>query len=549
MNPSLTLCLAAFLVLPVALSQQSAQHPAPQANPALVHQVQQAAEAAQHGDASKALSLTNTIVEQHPTFEPALKLQGMLLEQAGRTAEASVAYQKALKLAPNDAEILYSLGVSELVNGHYPASITLLTRHLKLKPRDSDALFYLAQALHFNNDNPLALTTIRQALKLDPNNPAIWQKYGEFLFTSGNNQEALQWLQKAKKADPSLNHIDYDLGAAQLKLMDLASASQSLNHAVQLHPNDQNALALLASAELKQGHWQQAKEAYQNFLASKPEDPEALLGLGQCEVALKDNQAAIDTLNNVLRIDPRQLQAHFYLSRAYAALGNSDESQHQAALHQLMMQQATFVRADETEQREAAIQPQIRQRLKARREDEAIKLYQDHFKQASATLADAYTYIGKIYLFSGNTQDGLRCLNHALQLQPTVRGARTYEGLLDLKQGDLDAAEKQFQSELANDPSYQTAIAEMGEVRYREGQWAEAVDYLNRSRTMTPELLYMQADADFHLGNIKDADLTLETAAAYGRDNPHLMQGILDLLKRNGQSQLAEQLSATPRPN
>ena len=537
-------CVTFALAVSPAVSQ-----PAPQANATLMHQMQQAAEAAQHGDASKALALTNAIVEQHPAFEPALKMQGMLLEQSGRNAEASVAYQKALKLAPNDADILYSLGVFELVSSHYPESIALLTHHLKLKPRDSDAFFYLAQAHHLNNDNALALTSIRQALKLDPNNPSVWQKYGEFLLTSGETQEATQWLLKAQKADPSLNHIDYDLGSAQLKLMDLASAAQSLNRAVQLHPNDENSLALLASAELKQGHWQQAKEAFHNFLTTKPENPEALLGLGQCEVALKDNQAAIDTLNNVLLIDPRQLQAHFYLSRAYAALGKSEESQHEAALHHLMMEQATFVRTDETEQRESAIQAETRQLLKAHHEAEALKLYQDHFKQASATLADAYTYIGKINLFSGHTADGLRCLHHALQLQPTVRGARTYEGILNLKQGDLDAAEKLFQAELANDPSYQTAIAELGEVRYRQGKWSEASDYLAKSKTMTPELLYMQADADFHLGNIKDADLTLETASAYGRDNAHLMQGILDLLKRNGQTELAEHLAPTPHPN
>jgi tetratricopeptide (TPR) repeat protein len=530
----------------MAISQPA--KPASQSDPALLRQLQQATQAAQQRDSSKALTLTNAIVDQHPNFEPALKLQGMLLEQAGRSAEASIAYQKALKLAPNDADILYSLGVFELLSGHYAESIASLNHHLKIKPRDSDALFYLAQAHHLNHENQLALTAIREALKLDPNNPSMWQKYGEFLSSAGQNQEALPWLQKAQHADPSLDHIDYDLGAADLQLMDLPAATQNLTHAVQLHPTDQNALALLASAEVKQGHWAEAKRAYQDFLVSKPEDAESLLGLGHCEVELKDYQASIDTLSTVLRLDPRQLQAHFYLAHAYAGLGKSEDSQHETALHHLMMEQATFVRADETEQREAAILAETRQLLKAHHEAEALNLYQDHFKQASATLADAYTYIGKIYLFMGSTQDGLRCLHHAIALQPTVRGARTYEGMLDLKLGDLDGAEKQFQTELANDPSYQTAIAEMGEVRYHQGKWSEASDYLAKSRTMTPELLYMQADADFHLGNIQDADLTLETASAYGRDNPHLMQGILDLLKRNGQTDLAAHLAPTPHP-
>src|ERR1700744_3393906 len=109
----------------------------------------------------------------------------------------------------------------------------------------------------------------------------------------------------------------------------------------------------------------------------------------------------------------------------------------------------------------------------------------------------------QLYLFAGKTEDGLRCLNHGLKIQPAVRGAHTYEGILALKQGDLGAAEKQFEAELANDPSYQLAIAEMGEVRYHQERWADAAEHLAKSRTMTPELLYMLCDAYFHLGKIE----------------------------------------------
>jgi uncharacterized hydantoinase/oxoprolinase family protein len=62
---------------------------------------------------------------------------------------------------------------------------------------------------------------------------------------------------------------------------------------------------------------------------------------------------------------------------------------------------------------------------------------------------------------------------------------------------------------------------------------------------MTPELLYMLCDSYFHLGKIADADLTAETAAAYGRNNPVLMKGLIDLLQRNGQTELAQRLSAS----
>jgi hypothetical protein len=61
---------------------------------------------------------------------------------------------------------------------------------------------------------------------------------------------------------------------------------------------------------------------------------------------------------------------------------------------------------------------------------------------------------------------------------------------------------------------------------------------------MTPELLYMLCDSYFHLGNVEDADLNAEALASYARNKPDVRQGLMDLLMRNGQSDLAKRLSA-----
>ncbi len=84
----------------------------------------------------------------------------------------------------------------------------------------------------------------------------------------------------------------------------------------------------------------------------------------------------------------------------------------------------------------------------------------------------------------------------------------------------------------------------MGEVRYRQQLWSDAAEQLAKSRTMTPELLYMLCDSYFHLGKASDADLTAETMAAYGRNNPQIMKELNELLVRNGQTELAQRLSA-----
>jgi tetratricopeptide (TPR) repeat protein len=182
--------------------------------------------------------------------------------------------------------------------------------------------------------------------------------------------------------------------------------------------------------------------------------------------------------------------------------------------------------------------------LEEHRETDTLQLYREHFKGTAATPADAYVFVGKLYLFMGNTEAGLRCLHRALEVQPTVRGAHTYEGILALKLGDLSRAENEFKAELANDPNYQVAIAELGEVRYRQELWGEAAEQLAKSRTTTPQLLYMLCDSYFHLGKVSDADLTAETMAVYARNRPELMKELFELLQRNQQTDLAQRLSA-----
>ncbi len=543
-------CAHAFLLLVAlftaggtAVWAQSTGHPT---ESPLMRQVQQALNLNDHGDKQGAMNSVQRLLEQHPDFEPAIKLKGMLLEDAGRTSEAAAAYEQALKLAPNDADVLLKTGIYKLAAGQKEEAIQLLLRCSRILPHDGDAQYYLAQAYHLNGQDDLALPAIRLSLKAEPDNVSVWQKYGELLCSADECEAGLKWLLKAQHSDATLPKIDYDIALTDYKLMDLPGTAQYAARAAESQPNDLAALELLATADTRLAKWQEAKHAFERVLALKADDVDALLGLGQCELELKNYPAAVEKLQLVLRLAPTRLLAHFYLSRAYAGMERTADAQHEAALHQLMMEQMTYAPSVENEGNENPIKAQAYQLLTEHHEEDALQLYREHFEGSSATPADAYVFVGKLYLIMGDKENGVRCLHHALEIQPTVRGAHTYQGILALKLGDLKGAESEFKAELANDPNYQMAIAEMGEVRYHQELWSDAVDQLAKSRTMTPELLYMLCDSYFHLGKVSDADLTAETAAAYGRNKPDVMKALTDLLIHNGQTELAQRLSANP---
>jgi tetratricopeptide (TPR) repeat protein len=534
--------LALLLGLTSGISTLNAQKTSPSNNQALMSQLHQAISIAEHGDESRALALTRDLLAQHPTFEPALKLQGALLEDLGNGPDAIASFQAALKLAPTDPELLFKVGLYQLQAGHNAEAINLLTRALKYSPRDRDTLYYLAQAYHLNGDNDLALKTIQQCLKVDPNNASVWQKYGELLCSSGDNQAATQWLLKAQQSDPTLDRIDFDLGVASYRGMDLDHALEYSEQAAQRKPNDLTVQALLAAVYVKLGKWQDAAPIFQSILQIKSDDVPSLLGLGQCELELKNYQQAANLLEQLLHQDPTQILAHFYLSKAYMGLGRTADAKYEADLHRTMLEQTSSSGPQGDADRENKVWDQARQLLLDNKESAALQLFRDQSKGPFATPAGSYVLAGTLYSSMDRPNDAERCLRKALQMEPTVRGAHTSLGILALQQDNLDKAENEFKAELALHPNDQSALAELGEIRYHQARWADAANLLSKSKTTVPSLLFILCDSYFHLGNVKDANLTAELLVTYSKDQPEAVQGVIDLLIRNQQQDLAKKL-------
>jgi tetratricopeptide (TPR) repeat protein len=534
--------LALLLGLTSGISTLNAQKTSPSNNPALMSQLHQAIAIAEHGDENRALALTRDLLAQHPNFEPALKFQGALLEDLGNGSEAIASFQAALKLAPTDPELLFKIGLYQLQTGHNAEAINLLARALKYSPRDRDTLYYLAQAYHLNGDNDVALKAIQECLKVDSNNASVWQKYGELLCSSGDNQAAMQWLHKAQQSDPTLDRIDFDLAVASFRSMDLDQALQYSTQAAQRKPNNLTVQALLAAVYVKLGKWQDAEPIFRSILQVKSNDVPSMLGLGQCELELKNYQQAANLLEQLLRQDPTQILAHFYLSRAYAGLGRTADAKYEADLHRTMLEQASSAGPQGDAAQENKVWDEARQLLLDNKESAALQLFRDQSKGPFATPAGSYVLVGTLYSAMDRPNDAERCLHKALELDPTVRGAHTSLGIMALQQNNLDKAENEFKAELAIHPNDQSALAELGEIRYHQARWADAANLLSKSKTMVPSLLFILCDSYFHLGDVKNANLTAELLVTYSKDQPKAVQGVIDLLNRNQQQDLAQKL-------
>jgi tetratricopeptide (TPR) repeat protein len=82
-------------------------------------------------------------------------------------------------------------------------------------------------------------------------------------------------------------------------------------------------------------------------------------------------------------------------------------------------------------------------------------------------------------------------LGSALQKEPDHPVALYYSGSLSLAQNDLEKAEKAFKTVIASSPNFPPALAELGQVYWREKKTQDAISYYQKAIKNDPEnLLY-----------------------------------------------------------
>ena len=127
-------------------------------------------------------------------------------ENWGRATEEKL--RVWLATHPDDPEVLFSLGLVEKRQGHYPAAEEFYRRAIQLDPQFSEAFSNLGNVYLAQKQTSLAIASYQQAADLNPNQGAyyynLYRAYSQETFLSGKTDKAFQ---KARQLDPQL--IDY----------------------------------------------------------------------------------------------------------------------------------------------------------------------------------------------------------------------------------------------------------------------------------------------------------------------------------------------------
>jgi tetratricopeptide (TPR) repeat protein len=219
---------------------------------------------------------------------------------------------------------------------------------------------------------------------------------GKLLSASGDHQAAVRAYQRAISSDPKFARTYVDLGASFFALKKYSDAETAFKQAMAID-DDACASCGLGMVYHQQGREDEAAKTFKRAISLNPNDTCAYDQLGRMYYDLGQYPESIEAFRQEIKLQPSSVAYHF--------LGNG------------------YYFTNKLEEALAAYQ-------------EAIRLTPNY--------EEAYTELGKVYNRLGRHADAIDSYQHALKIQPNDVIAHVGLGFSEFKQGNKDAAIRQY---------------------------------------------------------------------------------------------------------
>ncbi|MGN6651724.1 O-linked N-acetylglucosamine transferase, SPINDLY family protein [Trinickia sp.] len=160
----------------------------------------------------------------------------LALQQAGRFAEAALAYRQILAVDPNHADALHLLGLVALHDGDYVQATDWIMRALS---QHESEIFYgnLGNALAARGMRAAAIESFRQAIALKRDYVPAHNNLGNMLRDQGHFVEAVECFKTVIALKPDYAEAYNNLANALVDLGELDAAIDTYRQAIVLRPD------------------------------------------------------------------------------------------------------------------------------------------------------------------------------------------------------------------------------------------------------------------------------------------------------------------------
>jgi tetratricopeptide (TPR) repeat protein len=460
--------------------------------------------------------------------------RGLQLAQTGQLTAAENELRQAVRLKPDDAEILSSLATVFAIERKFEESTPLFERALKLNPGDLRSRRHLAANLYQQHRYAEAGQNLRIVLKSEPADPQARMLLGLISEATGDDATAVTML----ASFPELTREQPDSAVALAKsyyrtgdgaraaailealangplgpqgallgaqvadeMRDYAAAAKLLNAIPAESPHHGTALYRLAAVKFHAKQYEECDKILQRLISAGKETDETLRLLGWCYHKRKLDEDAIRTFRQAVQFKPTE-------ERNYLDLG------------MLLLEQRKFTAARELADRTVNAFPNSANALALLGSVEfATERFTDAVESYSRALeldrndAEVVRRLAKAQAAAGMTDQAKATLQEAIQRFPKKAPFEVELAGVLLKENDWNPssqtqAKQLLQAAAKHDPLMTEAQLQLGELALRQGKTDLAVSHLESAVKIAPDSArahFALARAYRRAGRLEDA--------------------------------------------
>jgi tetratricopeptide (TPR) repeat protein len=219
-----------------------------------------------------ALELFSQILQTEPMHLAALNNKGIALKKLCYWEQAITVLQQALKIAPEQAEVIKNLASCYTLSGNYKKSKLLYQQALKNNELDRDAHHWLNQLLWENKDEEF-LDSYKYAIDKHPQSTELLFDMGHKLNLSKDYHQAKTVLEQAIKTNPKHSSSLIELGVVLRELNQLEQSQQVIKKAYLLDKNNISAKIELGKSYISCDQAEKAVQTFNELLFASPNQP------------------------------------------------------------------------------------------------------------------------------------------------------------------------------------------------------------------------------------------------------------------------------------
>jgi len=514
----------------------------------------------QRGDAEKALSTIQPLLEQPNPSAALYSIKGRALVMAGEFDAADEAFRKANEINPDDTSVQTVLALGKIAKGDANAGIAEL-QNLSAKGETSLADLALISTLLRNKDFDGALKTVDRLAEKMPDSPIPSNLRGRVLLAKGDRAGATTAFEETLKRDPKF--FPAAAALAQLALADnqLDLAKQRIDAVLAADPG--NSRALIASAGLlaKSGApKEQVLKLVNEAVDKAPQDATPRLFLINYQMGNKDLPGALDTARKAVAAIPDAPALVEALGRVQAASGDTNQAiQSFNKLAQMLPESAApYLRLADVQwsarnldgtvaalKRALSVEPESLQAQKALIDvylaqdnpREAVQVAKNVQKQRPKQAA-GYLLEGGVYSSQRNWKDAIAVYRSGLAAVPesSETAIRLYSALLAA--GDTAAAERQSADWLKAHPQDAAFHYQLGDTSLARKEFGKAEQHYRDVLRIQPNNALALNNVAWLMAQTKQpgAVKMAEKALALMPDRPAVMDTLALALASEGQA-------------